>query len=331
MEIAELVCTPNVLLLENIMVWSSKNYHGPFRYSDQEVLTQMEEDKLVWLLDSMQSSDSSARMRAAEVLRALTKFRKSHRIYLGEYTRFIETMLNALLQKEETKNSYEEDLYLTMLHVAMHEPNRNALGESNTLVLSLMNGLEPEKIEVIRNTCLSGLSMLASMDSNHEKLGGLGLVKWFLNILKRREDDIMTKNAVRGLLHLCETETNVERFIKEGGVKVFADHISSGKLLLVNNMLSMLVVITKSAKDSVIWRKANGIKLMASVLRNRECALKVKACCIHILENLCLMDPESLRPIRVDTELRACISQLGLCKNMSIQTKALHIIHMMYN
>ncbi|KAJ0926988.1 putative armadillo-like helical protein [Helianthus annuus] len=161
-----------------------------------------------------------------------------------------------------------------MLHVAMHEPNRNALGESNTLVLSLMNGLEPEKIEVIRNTCLSGLSMLASMDSNHEKLGGLGLVKWFLNILKRREDDIMTKNAVRGLLHLCETETNVERFIKEGGVKVFADHISSGKLLLVNNMLSMLVVITKSAKDSVIWRKANGIKLMASVLRNRECAFK---------------------------------------------------------
>ncbi|KAM0071197.1 hypothetical protein Hdeb2414_s0001g00022181 [Helianthus debilis subsp. tardiflorus] len=97
--------------------------------------------------------------------------------------------------------------------------------------------------------------MLASVDSNHEKLGGLGLVKWFLNILKRRrrEDDIMTKNVVWGLLHLCETETNVERFIKEGGVKVFADHISIiGKLLLVNNMLTMLVEITKSAKGSVL-------------------------------------------------------------------------------
>ncbi|XP_057962558.1 U-box domain-containing protein 9-like [Malania oleifera] len=314
------ILTPNLLVREMISKWCKD--HGieqpPCVWKcNEEVFTDADRNRLNSLLEKM-SSSLSVQKEAAKELRQLTKRMPSFRGLFVESTNAIPQLLSPLSAgRTNLDPDLQEDLITTVLNLAIHDSNKQIMGE-NPLVIPLLNdSLKSGSIET-RSNAAAALFTLSALDSNKIIIGESGSLKHLVDLLDEG-NPLAMKDAASAIFNLCIMIENKGRAVHAGAVPVILKKIMDR--VLVDELLAILAMLSSHQKAVEEMTELGAVPCLLSIMRENNCE-RNKENSVSIIYTICFYDRSKLKEVREDEDKNGTISTIARTGTSRAKRKA---------
>lgn len=266
---------PNVALKNLISQWCEEN---DYRFTKEEpkpaeTVPTTNDDKILLLVKNLSSSKLEQQRDAVEEIRMLSKESSENRTLIANAGGI--QLLVKLLSYPDSR--IQEHSVTALFNLSIDESNKKLISEQEAIP-AIIEILEKGTIGAKENSAalLFSLSML---DENKVKIGSLNGIPPLVGLLR-----IGTirgkKDAVTALFNLCLNPANKTMAIEAGIVPPLLRILEDKKLEMMNETLSMLLVLASSSEGRRELGQLPFIETLVQLTRdgtpkNKECALAV--------------------------------------------------------
>lgn len=318
--LSHMVLTPNHLVRELILQWSKDNgieLPTCIQDCDDEVFTDVDRDRLNFLLGKMSSSLLDQK-EAAKELRLLTRRMPSFRALFGESSDAVPQLVGPLSSGRLNVDPHlQEDLITTILNLSIHDSNKKLIAENPSVIPLLIDALKCGTIETRRNAA-AALFSLSALDSNKHIIGKSGAFKHLIDLLDDG-NSLAMKDAASAIFNLCIVVENRGRAVHDGAVEVILKKISNR--ILVDELLAILAVLSSHQKAVDEMGELGAVPCLLRIIKESSCE-RNKENCIAILYTICFYDRSKLRVMREEEDDSGTISKLAQSGTSRAKRKA---------
>lgn len=266
---------PNFALKNLISQWCEKN---DYRFTKEapkpaETVPTTNDDKILLLVQNLSSSKLEQQRDAVEEIRMLSKESSENRSLIANGGGI--QLLVKLLSYPDSR--IQENSVTALFNLSIDESNKKLISEQDAIP-AIIEILEKGTIGAKENSAalLFSLSML---DENKVRIGSLNGIPPLVCLLR-----IGTirgkKDAVTALFNLCLNPANKTIAIEAGIVPPLLRILEDKKLEMMNETLSMLLVLASSSEGRRELGQLPFIETLVQLTRdgtpkNKECALAV--------------------------------------------------------
>ncbi|KAI3459958.1 hypothetical protein Pfo_016621 [Paulownia fortunei] len=273
--LAHLSLAPNFALKNLILQWCEKNnFQLP-----KEVPTSAEnpstthDGKILSLVQNLSSNKLDEQREAVKKIRMLSKESPENRTLIANAGGI--QLLVQLLSYPDSK--IQEHAVTALLNLSIDESNKKLISTEEAI---------PATIEILqkgtvgaKENSAAALFSLSMLNENKVKIGFLNGIPPLVDLL--RTGTIRgKKDAVTALFNLCLNPANKSRAIEAGIVTPLLKVLNDKKLEMVNETLSLLLVLASSSEGRRELGQLPFIETLVSFIRdgtpkNKECATAV--------------------------------------------------------
>ncbi|KAL3619802.1 hypothetical protein CASFOL_034714 [Castilleja foliolosa] len=275
--LSHLSLTPNYALKNLILQWCEKNnFHLPEKEpstnADPPSTSDME--KISSLVKNLSSSKLDEQRNAVEKIRLLSKESPENRTLIAKAGGI--KLLVQLLSYPDSK--IQEHAVTSLLNLSIDESNKKLISSKDEAIPNIIEILETGKVGAKENSA-AALFSLSMLNENKVKIGILNGIPPLVDLL--RTGTIRgKKDAVTALFNLCLNPANKTRAIEAGIVEPLLKMLVDEKLEMVNETLSILLILSSSAEGGRELGRLSFIETLVGLIRdgtakNKECATAV--------------------------------------------------------
>ncbi|KAL6504184.1 hypothetical protein OROGR_026107 [Orobanche gracilis] len=277
--LSHLSLAPNYALKNLILQWCEKNnFHLPKKEapttSEGTPSPTEDNEKILSLVKNLSSSKLDEQREAVEKIRLLSKESPENR-YLIASSGGIKLLVQ-LLSYPDSK--IQEHAVTSLLNLSIDESNKKRISDREEAIPAIIEILQKGKIGAKENSA-AALFSLSMLNENKVKIGMLNGIPPLVNLLKtgtiRGKKDAMT-----ALFNLCLNPGNKTRAIEAGIVGPLLKMLDDKKLEMVNETLSILLILASSMEGRRELGQLSFIETLVNLIRegtpkNKECATAV--------------------------------------------------------
>lgn len=313
------ILTPNYLVRSMIEQWcESQGLDYPSRTSTVQGDGIMPHDikYLNILLDKLSGHFQSQRREAVRELRALTKKKHSHRVFLGE-PRTI-ALLIPLLQSDDAET--QEHTVTAFFNLSIHEANKALIAKEGAIE-PVVKVLRSGHTMAARENAAATLFSLSALDENKAKIGASGAIPALVELLQDGKSR-GKKDAASALFNLCISHENRGTAVKTGLVAVLFKMIGNEKDGMRDESLAILALLAGHREGAAAIAEIAGfIPILMAFIKKTTSSASASASAsasstshstenaVVILAALCGHDPSIVKELRSnDGYLKALVS-----------------------
>ncbi|KAL6504226.1 hypothetical protein OROGR_026149 [Orobanche gracilis] len=277
--LSHLSLAPNYALKNLILQWCEKNnFHLPKKEapttSEGTPSPTEDNEKILSLVKNLSSSKLDEQREAVEKIRLLSKESPENR-YLIASSGGIKLLVQ-LLSYPDSK--IQEHAVTSLLNLSIDESNKKRISDREEAIPAIIEILQKGKIGAKENSA-AALFSLSMLNENKVKIGMLNGMPPLVDLLKtgtiRGKKDAMT-----ALFNLCLNPGNKTRAIEAGIVGPLLKMLDDKKLEMVNETLSILLILASSMEGRRELGQLSFIETLVNLIRegtpkNKECATAV--------------------------------------------------------
>lgn len=239
-------------------------------------------DRVIKLVEDLQSHSNETQGAAAEELRLLAKHNMENRVIIGQ-TGAIPPLVSLLYSKvKET----QEHAVTTLLNLSISEENKAMIAEAEAiepLIHVLRSGTEGAK-----ENSAAALFSLSNLEGYRAKIGRSSAVKALVSLLASGTLR-GKKDAATALFNLSIFHENKSRIVQSGAVKCLVEMLHPDSEM-VDKSVALLANLSTIGEGRMAIAKAGGIPLLVEVVESGSQRGKENAA--SVILQLCLNSPK---------------------------------------
>ncbi|KAL9144170.1 hypothetical protein ABFS82_14G280200 [Erythranthe guttata] len=267
---------PNFALKNLILQWCEKNnFHLPKKevLTNEETHSTKNEAKILTLVQNLSSSKLDEQRKAVEKIRFLSKESPENRTLIANAGGI--QLLVQLLSYPDSK--IQEHSVTALLNLSIDDCNKKLVSKEEPIP-AIIEILEKGSIGAKENSA-AALFSLSMLNENKVKIGTLDGIPPLVELLKTGTMR-GKKDAITALFNLCLNPANKTRAIEAGIVGPLLKVLVDEKLEMVNETLSILLILASCAEGRKELGQLQFIETLVSLIRegtpkNKECATAV--------------------------------------------------------
>ncbi|KAL2505974.1 U-box domain-containing protein 15 [Abeliophyllum distichum] len=273
--LTHLSLAPNFALKNLIMQWCEKNnFQLPKEIGETaESPSTSDDGSILFCVKNLYSSKLDEQRAAVKKIRMLSKESPENRISIAN-SGGIPPLVHLLSYPD---SRIQEHAVTALLNLSIDESNKKLISREEPIP-AIIEVLHKGSIGAKENSA-AALFSLSMLDENKEKIGYLNGIPPLVDLLKTGTIR-GKKDAVTALFNLCLNHANKNKAIEAGIVTPLLKVIEDQKLDMVDETLSILLILASNSKGTQEIGQLSFIETLVNFMRegtpkNKECASAV--------------------------------------------------------